>query len=128
MSVEKPEMLELIRSHRRARSKGTQPVDWANLTTLRHERLAFVYPRLSTHEQRERSVWSIERQRWLEELARLDGYQAPLLKEEVEELRNRPDFSGWYQNGQILVDERDLGISGTLGRQSRLGLDHLIDR
>jgi hypothetical protein len=126
MTPEQIEPLDLLRTHRRLASKSAQSIDWSNLTSLRHERAAFVYPRLSTHEQRERSVWSIERQRWLEELARLDGYQAPLTKEEIELLRQQPEYPGWYQNGQILVDERDLGISGTLGRQSRTGLDHLI--
>ena len=119
--------LELLRRNRRIRDKDDRRLDWANLTALPHERLAFVYPRLSTHEQRDRSVWSVERQRWLEELARLDGYEAPLSREESDALRTTPGYPGWYQNGQILVDERDLGISGTLGRQRRVALDHLID-
>src|SRR3954447_17130984 len=115
--IENRDELELLRMNGRIRDKNSQSVDWTNLTTLRHHRLAFVYPRLSTHEQRDRSVWSIERQRWLEELARLDGYEAPLSREEVDAIRSSPDYPGWYQNGQVLVDERDLGISGTLGRQ-----------
>src|SRR3712207_180767 len=118
--------LELLRRSGRLRDQAARSVDLASLTALPHQRLAFVYPRLSTHEQRDRSVWSVERQRWLEDLARLDGYEAPLTREEVDALRARPDYPGWYQNGQIVVDERDLGISGTLGRQSRLALHHLI--
>src|SRR5205814_1952883 len=109
--------MALLRWSGRVREKADRPRDWASLTVLPRERLAFVYPRLSTHEQRDRSIWSIERQRWLEELARLDGYAAPLSKGEVEAFRSQPGYPGWYQNGQILVDERDLGVSGTLGRQ-----------
>jgi len=119
--------LELLRRNRRIRATDERQLDWANLTALTHERLAFVYPRLSTHEQRDRSVWSIERQRWLEELARHDGYEAPLSREEIDAIRTSSGYQGWYQNGQVLVDERDLGISGTLGRHRRGALDHLID-
>src|SRR4051794_26250668 len=110
--MERPESLELLRRSGRLKEPDQGSPDWATLTDLPHQGLAFVYPRLSTHEQKERSVWSIERQRWLEELARLDGYSAPLAKEETEALRESVDYPGWYQNGQILVDERDLGISG----------------
>ncbi len=117
---------ELLRRVGRLADRDSRPRDWANLTELPHERMAFVYPRLSTHEQRERSVWSIERQRWLEELAQGDGYQTSLSKEEVGAKRESETYEGWYRNGQIIVDERDLGISGTLGRRNRLGLDHLI--
>jgi len=123
----KLEELELLRQAGRIRSRDAQPLDWSNLTSLAHQRFAFVYPRLSTHEQRDRSIWSIERQRWLEELARLDGYDAPLGTDDVEAIRSGPGYLGWYQNGQILVDERDLGFSGTLGRQDRLALGHLIE-
>ena len=91
MTTEAREGLELLRAAGRVAKKNGAPVNWSNLTTLPHERLAFVYPRLSTHEQRERSVWSIERQRWLEELAHLDGYACPLTKEGVEALRGQSD-------------------------------------
>jgi hypothetical protein len=62
-----------------------------DLVRLPLERNAFIYQRLSTHEQRKKSLWSLEMQDALVDQARADGY---------------PD-------AQIMVEKRDLGISGT---------------
>ncbi len=67
-------------------------------------RVAFVYQRLSTTEQKKNSIYSLERQDDLARLAREDGYPEQL----------------------IYVERRDLGISGTLGQAKRPGLAFLI--
>ena len=67
-------------------------------------RLAFVYQRLSTTEQKKNSTYSLERQDDLARLARQDGYPEQL----------------------IYVERRDLGLSGTLGQAERPGLAFLI--
>lgn len=95
---------------------------------LLHQRSTFVYKRQSTHEQVKKSVYSLALQDALEDMAREDGYQSILTKEQVDALRKAPDYPGHYINGQIIVEERDLGISGTLGQDKREGLAHLIFR
>jgi DNA invertase Pin-like site-specific DNA recombinase len=67
-------------------------------------RKAFIYQRLSTHEQRKKSLWSLEMQDALREQATADG----------------------YREDQIVVERRDLGVSGTKGREERPGLEALI--
>ena len=79
-------------------------VDWTNLAELHNEGMAFVYQRLSSHEQLKRSVYSIKAQDALEDLAKEDG----------------------YSQDQIHVERRDLGISGTKGQDEREGLAYLI--
>ena len=91
------------------------------------ERTAFVYQRLSTTEQKQNSRYSLERQDDLERMAQQDGYRASLTPSQIEELRKAPDYPGYYLNGQIIVETRDLGISGTKGREERKGLAHLVD-
>jgi DNA invertase Pin-like site-specific DNA recombinase len=65
---------------------------------------AFIYQRLSTHEQRKKNLWSLEMQDALAEQAKADG----------------------YREDQIIVERRDLGISGTKGWEERPGLAALI--
>ena len=89
----------------RVRPKPVTEINWVNLVELTNEGLAFVYQRLSTHEQVKRSIYSIKAQDALVDLAEENGY--------IEE--------------QIHVEKRDLGISGTKGREEREGLAYLID-
>ena len=92
----------------RIRPKQPKP-DATNLIALPHERMAFVYQRLSSHKQVTKNVYSIARQDALVDLAREDG----------------------YPEEKIYVEKRDLGISGTLGQEKREGLAygiHLIER
>ena len=89
----------------RLRPKQHQPTDWVDLTKLLNKRLAFVYQRLSSHEQIKRSIFSIKAQDALEDLAKEDG----------------------YTDEQVYVENRDLGISGTKGREDRPGLAYLIE-
>src|SRR5436305_1534549 len=69
-------------------------------------RKAFVYQRLSTHEQKRKNLWSVEVQDALADQARNDG----------------------YRDDQVIVERRDLGISGTKGKEHRPGLAELIAR
>lgn len=75
-----------------------------DLVRLPLQRQAFVYQCLSTHEQRKKSLWSLEMPEALIEQARADG----------------------YRHEQIVVERRDLGISGTKGKEERPGLAALI--
>ncbi|MBI3913128.1 MAG: recombinase family protein [Chloroflexi bacterium] len=68
------------------------------------KRLAFVYQRLSTTEQKKNSRYSLERQDDLKRMAQEDGYSDEL----------------------VHVERRDLGVSGTLGQEEREGLAYLI--
>ena len=89
----------------RIRPKQEQDkVDWSNLVDLQNKGMAFIYQRLSTHEQLKRSVYSIKAQDALEDMAKEDG----------------------YSEEQIHVERRDLGISGTKGQDERAGLAYLI--
>jgi Resolvase, N terminal domain len=78
-----------------------EPGDLVHLPLLRK---ALIYQRLSTHEQRKKSLWSLEMQEALLEQAKVDG----------------------YRDDQIVVERRDLGISGTKGKEARPGLAALI--
>ncbi|MDP9351730.1 MAG: recombinase family protein, partial [Chloroflexota bacterium] len=94
---------------------------------LPHLREAWVYKRLSTHEQRKHNVWSLMQQDELEEMARREGYSAPLNSETTAEVRAELDYYGHYVNGQIHVEERDIGLSGTKNHRFRPGLAALIE-
>jgi hypothetical protein len=111
----------------RLRPLEEQP-NMLQLVELQHKRMAFVYKRLSTHEQIKKSVFSIAMQDALEDMAVSDGYQPRLKKEEVEAIKKDPGYPKFYVNGQIVVEERDLGFSGTLGSDEREGLAHLIEK
>ncbi|MCG3209243.1 MAG: hypothetical protein FOGNACKC_02864 [Anaerolineae bacterium] len=90
---------------RRIRTEKNEPLAWTDLTNLPNEKQAFIYKRLSSHEQLKRSIYSIKAQDALIDLAQEDGYL--------------PE--------QIHVEDRDLGISGTKGREDRPGLSYLIE-
>ncbi len=109
----------------RIRPKARE-IDWQQAMHLEHERLAFVYQRLSTTEQIRHSLYSLQMQDALEDLAVEDGYAVEFGADDRTRLRERDDYRGWYRNGQIIVEQRDLGISGTKGREQRPGLEHLV--
>jgi hypothetical protein len=75
-----------------------------DLVRLPLQRQPFIYQRLSTHEQRKKNLWSLEMQEALIEQAKADG----------------------YRDDQIVVERRDLGISGTKGKDDRPGLAAMI--
>jgi len=109
----------------RIRPKESEP-DLLGMVELPNKKKAFIYQRLSTHEQVRKSIYSLQMQDALEDLAREDGYKAPLTTEEVEAIRSRSDYPSYYANGQLHVEQRDLGISGTVGQEKREGLATLI--
>ena len=80
------------------------PPDPGDLMRLPLVRNAFIYQRLSSNEQKKKSIWSIEMQDALADQARADG----------------------YRDDQIIVERRDLGISGTKGKEHRPGLAEMI--
>lgn len=88
----------------RLRKRKEEVQSWNNLVNLPNINQAFVYQRLSSHEQVKKHIYSVKAQDNLIDLAREDGY---------------PD-------GLIHVERRDLGISGTKGREAREGLAYLI--
>ncbi len=90
----------------RLRPKEEEPTSWENLVDLPNERMAFIYQRLSTTEQVKNSIYSTKAQDALVVLAKEDGY---------------PDHL-------IYVGKRDLGISGSKGREERPELAYLIEQ
>jgi Resolvase, N terminal domain len=87
-----------------AHLKPVVPPAPGDLVRLPLVRKAFIYQLLSTHDQRKKSLWSLEMQDALREQAKADG----------------------YRDDQIIVERRDLGMSGTKGRKERPGLAALI--
>ena len=71
---------------------------------LLHKGTAFIYQRQSSYEQKRRNIWSQHVQDDLAEKAKQDGYPEEL----------------------IIVEKRDLGISGRKTEQERPGLAYLI--
>jgi DNA invertase Pin-like site-specific DNA recombinase len=110
---------------RRIRPKKEE-LQFSERAHLKLELKAVVYKRLSKHEQVRTSRFSLERQHRLEQIAICDGYKPALSAEEIKELKARPDYPGYYTNGDIIVIEADLGISGTRGQEERPGLALLI--
>ena len=107
------------RLERRSQARARSPSDWQEQA---FKLLVFVYMRFSTREQRERNAYSFQRQEQLKQLAVLHGAEAELSPQLVEKIRNNPDYAGWYRDGQIIVEERDLaGVSGTKGQEDRPG-------
>jgi DNA invertase Pin-like site-specific DNA recombinase len=94
-----PRMLQLARI-----KPVVPPPEPGDLVRLPLTRQAFVYQRLSTHEQRKKSLWSLEMQEALIAQAQADG----------------------YRDDKIVVERRDLGISGTKGKDQRPGLAAMI--
>ena len=80
--------------------------EWGDLLDLPNKGMAFVYQRLSSHEQVKKHIYSVQAQDDLAQSAKEDG----------------------YSDDQIYVENRDLGISGTEGKDERAGLAYMIDQ
>ncbi len=117
--------LDAVRRLRGTAKKDQRQVNRGTDLPLRG--LALIYPRLSTHELVKRALASVERQRSLENLAIQDGYSATMTADEAMALKTGEGYPGCHQNGRIIYDERDLGISGTRGRDDRHTLDRYIE-
>jgi DNA invertase Pin-like site-specific DNA recombinase len=87
---------------------------------------AFVYGRVSSQGQVKESEESIKEIAKLVALARKDGYRSNLDPQEVERwlesIQDGANISRVIEDGDIVVDCRDLGLSGSLSEDRRPGL------
>jgi len=91
------------------------------------DRPARVFGRLSDPKQIQESLQSMAELATLVRLARQDGFHTELSQEEVEKRfgalqRGEPGAVRYWVDGQLIVDLRDLGISGRLGPEKRPAL------
>jgi len=96
------------------------------------ERPARVFGRLSDPKQIQESLQSMGELATLVRLARQDGFHTELSQEDVERRlgalqRREPDAVRYWVDGQLIVDLRDLGISGRLGPDKRPALAEFMD-
>lgn len=121
------ELEELIRSIKASRTSQTEE----DLRSLPHKK-AFIYGRVSTQGQVQNSRESIGEVANLVELAKKDGYASDIDPEYVERwldsIQNGEDVSRSMEEGDIVIDCRDLGLSGSLGEDKRPGLKALWKR
>ena len=121
------ELEELIRSIRTSRSIPTEE----DLRSLPHKK-AFIYGRVSTQGQVKDSRESIHEVAKLVILAKKDGYHSGIEPDTVERwldsIQNGEDISRTMEDGEIAIDCRDLGLSGSLGEDKRPGLKALWKR
>jgi DNA invertase Pin-like site-specific DNA recombinase len=101
---------------------------------LRHlpDRRGFIYGRVSKPGQIVKSAESIREIANLVDVAKQDGFRTELTSEPVwswlERIRAGLEAPGVIENGEVIVDCRDLGISGTLKESKRPGLAYLRKR
>ncbi len=119
---------EVVEHRRRFRQSPTEE-DLRRLP-FRH---AFVYGRVSSTDQIHESEQSIKEIAHLVALARSDGYVTILPQEEVERRiqaiwQRLPTAILVWEDGEVIVDCRDLGISGQLSEDKRPGLANLRSR
>ena len=86
-----------------------------------------IFGRLSDPKQIQESLQSMAELAALVRLARQDGFQTELSPAEVERRlealkRRDPDAVHYWVDGQLIMDLRDLGISGRLGPEKRPAL------
>ncbi len=121
------ELEELIRSIKTSRSIPTEE----DLRSLPHKK-AFIYGRVSTQGQVKDSRESIHEVAKLVVLAKKDGYHSGIEPDTVEKwldsIQNGEDVSRTMEDGDIAIDCRDLGLSGSLGEDKRPGLNALWKR
>jgi hypothetical protein len=90
------------------------------------DRKALIYGRVSSPGQVRDSQESIREIAHLVDLAKEDGYRTGLDSVVVEEwlarIQGGAVAPGVLESGDVILDCRDLGISGTLGQDKRLGL------
>ncbi len=123
--ADKPDRKKLGgRLERKPKEEPNNVYDWASRA---FEKLVFIYERFSTREQKLKNAYSRERQDRLKQQALQQGAKSELPPEAVERIKLAPDYPGWYQDGQIIIEERDLvGVSGTKGQEGRPGFAHMI--
>jgi hypothetical protein len=96
------------------------------------DRKAFINGRSSTTNQIIKSMESLREIASLVDLAKQDGYKTNLDSGEVwrwlEQIRANIVLPGVLEDGDVILDCQDLGISGTLNEAKRPGLAHLKRR
>jgi len=118
---------EIIQKRKRVKIEPTDE-------ELRHlpDRKAFIYGRVSKPGQIVKSTESMREIAELVEYAKEDGFRTELTSEQVwswlERIRAGLEAPGVIENGEVVVDCQDLGISGTLRESKRPGLAHLGKR
>ena len=121
------ELDEILRSIRESRSIPSEE----DLRSLPNKK-AFIYGRVSTQGQVRDSRESIHEVAKLIVLAKKDGYQSDIDPDTVEgwldSIQNGEDVSRTMEEGDIAIDCRDLGLSGSLGADKRPGLKALWQR
>ena len=101
------------------------------LRRIPSDRPARVFGRLSDPKQIQESLQSMAEFADLIRLARQDSFHTELSQEEIEKRlralqRGNPDAVRYWIDGQLIVDLRDLGISGRLGPDKRPALAELM--
>jgi DNA invertase Pin-like site-specific DNA recombinase len=93
---------------------------------------AFVYGRVSSQAQVRESRESIRDIAKLVMTAKKDGYKSSLNPDDVEKwlasIQSGADVNRVIEDGDIIIDCSDLGLSGSLGEDKRPGLAHLERR
>lgn len=93
---------------------------------------AFIYGRVSSRGQVRESEESIREIAQLVALAKKDGYQSGLdparVEKWLEDIQSGTEAERVIEDGEIVVDCRDLGLSGSLGEDKRPGLADLWQR
>jgi DNA invertase Pin-like site-specific DNA recombinase len=93
---------------------------------------AFIYGRVSSQGQIRDSHESIMEIAKLVEIALKDGYRTALVGADVEEwlgqIQSGADIPRVLEDGDILIDCRDLGLSGSLSEDKRPGLASLSEQ
>lgn len=115
---------EIIRSIQLAKSAPSDD----DLRSLSHKK-AFIYGRVSSQGQVRESHESIMEIAKLVGLAKRDGYHTSLDPDEAERwlqsIQNGDNVSRVIEDGDAIVNCRDLGLSGSLGEDKRPGLGEL---
>ena len=121
------ELDEILRGIRSSRSIPSED----DLRSLPYKK-AFIYGRVSTQGQVRDSHESIKDVAKLVMLAQKDGYQTKLDPAEIERwlqsIQNGEGVPRVIEDGEIIIDCRDLGLSGSLGEDKRPGLAALRQR
>jgi DNA invertase Pin-like site-specific DNA recombinase len=121
------ELDEIIRNIKGSRSIPSEE----DLRSLPFKK-AFIYGRVSTQGQVRDSHESIRDVAKLVMLAQKDGYHTQLDQAEIEHwlqsIQSGEDIARVIEDGDIIIDCRDLGLSGSLGEDKRPGLASLRQR
>lgn len=122
--------IEGIVQAERARAARHQPTE-AELRSISLDRPARLFGRLSEAIQMRDSIQSMAELGQLVRLVRQDGFATELSDEEVRRRldaiqRREADALRYWIDGQLVVDLRDLGLSGRLGPDRRPGLAELM--